>query len=277
MKPASFQYVRAGSVKEALAALANGGAEARALAGGQTMGPMLNLRLAMPPCLVDIARIPALTSIEKRGSSRVIGACVTHAAIEDSADESPSASLLSYVASTIAYRAIRNRGTIGGSLAHADPAADWITAMTLLDAKLTIAGASGTRSVPMREYMRGAFTTAIQPMELLTSVEIPELSADAHWGYYRICRKVGEFPDAVGAIVLDPARQLSRIVVGALDGAPLLLPELAARVAASGLAAATLDSVSTAIHQCVPDMDAVDLQLHAVAVRRAILQALPND
>jgi carbon-monoxide dehydrogenase medium subunit len=276
MKPAAFDYVRARSLEEALAALAQRQGEARALAGGQTLGPMLNLRLATPSCLIDIGQIAALKTVEKRGASRVIGACVTHAAIEDRSDASPTGTLLSHVASNVAYRAIRNRGTIGGSLAHADPAADWVTTMTLLDAQVTIAGRSGARSVPMREFMRGAFTTAIQPMELLHKIEIPELSSEARWGYYRICRKVGEFPDAIGAIVLDPERGFGRVVTSSPEGAPVLLPELAAEVAARGTTAATREAISSAVKRALPDLDAVDLQLHAVAVRRAIVQAFSH-
>ena len=273
MKPAAFDYVRPADTGAAVAALAAAG-EARLLAGGQTLGPMLNLRLARPSLLVDIARIEALRRIERRASTLVIGACVTHAALEDRADPSPTGRLLAHVASGIAYRAIRNFGTIGGSLAHADPAADWITAMMLLDARLRIAGASGERSVPMGEFMKGAFTTDIGPAELLVGIDVEELSPQACWGYYRVCRKVGEFPDAVGAVILDPERSMARVVVGALDGAPVQLPALAESVAAQGAGVASLEAVSAAVAQAAPGLDPVELQLHAVAVRRAILQAV---
>lgn len=274
MKPAAFDYVRPADVDAAIAALAAASGEARVLAGGQTLGPMLNLRLARPSVLVDIGRIGALKQIEKRGNVLAIGAGVTHAALEDLAEPSPTGKLLSHVASTIAFRAVRNCGTVGGSLAHADPAADWITVMMLLDARLFIAGASGRRSVTMRDFMQGAYTTEIEPAELLAEIQIEELSREARWGYYRVCRKIGEFPDALGAAVLDPVRSVARVVVGALDGAPVQLPGLAQRVAGQGAAAAGADAVRAAVKQAVPGLDAVDLQLHAAAVRRAILQAL---
>lgn len=273
MKPAAFDYVRARTLEEALEVLAEGG-DARALAGGQTLGPMLNLRLAMPSRLVDISGLGTLKTIEKQDSRLVIGACTTHAAIEDRSDASPTGSFLQRVASSIAYRAIRNRGTIGGSLAHADPAADWVAAMLALGARLTIARAAGTRTVAMHEFMRGAFSTAIQPMDLLQKIEIPELSNEARWGYYRVCRKTGDFPEAIGAIVLDPPRQVSRIVVGALDGAPLALPELAFQVAGAGRV--TIDEVRSAVQRAAPQLDPVELQLHSVAVHRAIAQALSD-
>ena len=273
MKPAPFEYLAPGTLDQAIAALAAAGAEARVLAGGQTLGPMLNMRLAMPQRLVDIGRIAELKRIEERGNVLVIGAGVTHAMIEDRADPSPTGRLLSHVASTIAYRAIRNRGTIGGSLAHADPAADWIATMFLLDATLLISGPSGDRRVQMRDFMTGAFSTAIRQSEILVTIEVPKLSSHARWGYYKVCRKIGEFPDAIGAVILDPPRAIIRIVAGALDGVPAALPEFAQEVARAGAVAATPQAVTEAVRAVAPTIDPVDLQLHAAAVRRAVVQA----
>ncbi len=277
MKPAPFDFVRPPDLDGAIAALASAGGEARILAGGQTLGPMLNMRLATPSLLVDVGAIGSLRHIEKRRDTRVIGAGVTHAVIEDLEDPSPTGELLSYVASTIAYRAVRNRGTIGGSLSHADPAADWVTLMTVLDAQLTLASASGSRDVPMRDFMRGAFATAIRPAEILVDIQIPELSDHARWGYYKICRKTGEFPEAIGAVILDEDQEASRIVVGAIERTPVVLTELSFRVAGEGASAATMDAVTAAVREVAPFLDAVELQLHTVAVRRAILQALERD
>jgi len=274
MKPAPFEYVAPTTLDQAVAALGAAGAEARVLAGGQTLGPMLNMRLATPRRLVDIGRIAHLKTIEERDDVLVIGAGVTHAMLEDRSDPSPTGRLLANIASTIAYRAIRNRGTIGGSLAHADPAADWIAAMLLLDATLLISGPSATRPVQMRDFMTGAFSTAIRHSEILAAIEIPKLSPQARWGYYKVCRKIGEFPDAIGAAILDPPRALSRIVVGALDGVPAVLSSLAQEVARAGAAAATAQAVTEAVKLAASTIDPVDLQLHAVAVRRAVLQAV---
>ncbi|OGA44708.1 MAG: hypothetical protein A3G25_15615 [Betaproteobacteria bacterium RIFCSPLOWO2_12_FULL_63_13] len=146
--------------------------------------------------------------------------------------------------------------------------------MSLLAARLTIAGASGRRSIAMRDFMKGAFTTAIGPGELLADIEIEELSAEARWGYYKVCRKEGEFPEAVGAAVFDPVREIARVIVGALDGAPVSLPALSERIAAGGAAVASADAVRAAVGEAVPGLDSVALQIHAVAVRRAILQAI---
>ncbi len=274
MKPRAFDYVAAASLEEAVAGLAAAKGEARLLAGGQTLGPMLNLRLVAPACLVDVGRIAALRRIADNGARLVIGAGVTHAMLEDRSDPSPTVRLMCHVASAIAYRAIRNRGTLGGSLAHADPAADWIAAMTLLDAELAVLGPGGRRTLAMRDFMTGAFATALEPAEAIEAVALEKLSPSARWGYCRIARKVGEFPDAIGAVVVDPARALCRIVVGALDAPPALLAALADQVAREGAQAAAAERVREAVAEAAPGLDPVHLRLHAAAVRRAILQAL---
>jgi aerobic carbon-monoxide dehydrogenase medium subunit len=274
MKPAAFEYDRPANIDLALKALAAAGADGRVIAGGQTLGPMLNMRLTTPSRLVDLGSVAPLKRIEKRGGTLIVGSGVTHAALEDRADNSPTGRLLSRVAAGIAFRAIRNRGTIGGSLAHADPAADWLTAMILLDASINLVGPHGSRQVPARAFCKGAFATALGADEILESVELTELSSDARWGYYKICRKTGEFPEALGAVVLDPQRRIARVVAGALDGPPALLATLAVAVAKGGLAAADLPAVKVAVRAAAPSLDPVDLQIHAVAVRRAISEAV---
>ena len=134
MKPVAFDYRRATSATEAIALLDQAQGGAKLIAGGQSLGPMLNLRLARPSLLVDISQLNQLKRVEERDSSIIIGAAVTHAAIEDGIAPTAGAGLLRAVARTIAYRAVRNRGTIvAASSAHADPAADWLLALTALD------------------------------------------------------------------------------------------------------------------------------------------------
>ena len=147
MKPAAFDYVRPSSVAEALRELA-GTEGAKVLAGGQTLGPMLNMRLAQPALLVDITRIKELAAVAEDKDTVSIGATVTHAAIEDGRVPDPTGGFLARVARGIAYRAVRNRGTIGGSLAHADPAADWPAIMIALGASLNVRSARATRCSP---------------------------------------------------------------------------------------------------------------------------------
>ena len=273
MKPAAFDYEKPPNIDLAVKAL-TAAVDSRVIAGGQTLGPMLNMRLATPSRLVDIDAIASLKRIEKRAGKLILGAAVTHAMLEDRIDNSPTGRLLSEVASGIAFRAIRNRGTIGGSMAHADPAADWVTAMTLLNARINVVGLKGVRQVSVVDFFKGAFATALSAGEMIESIEIDELSPEARCGYYKICRKIGEFPDALGAVVLDPVRRFARVVAGALEGPPALLTALARAVARQGTAAADLPTVKAALRSVAPDLDAVDTQIHAVAVHRAIIKAV---
>ncbi len=189
--------------------LSQGEGNAKLLAGGQTLGPMLNLRVVQPGLLVDIGRLPDTTRWSEDGEGVTIGACVTHAMIEDGKVPDPTGGVLRRVASRIAYRAVRNRGTIGGSLAHADPAADWLSSLSMLGAEAIMLGAEGERRVPVAELSLGIFETQIGEAEVLRGVRVRRLSPRARWGYYKFCRKTGDFAEAIGAVLHDPgARQL---------------------------------------------------------------------
>jgi CO/xanthine dehydrogenase FAD-binding subunit len=177
---------------------------------------MLNLRLAQPDSLVDLSGIASLVRASDLGSAVFIGAGVTHAAIEDGKVPDPTHGLLRRVASRIAYRAVRNRGTIGGSLAHADPAADWVNTMLLVDATYLIDGPASSREVASGDFMQAAFTTALGESDVLIGVRIAKYSPTARFGYFKFCRKVGEFAEAIGAVAIDPARGVRRAIIGAL-------------------------------------------------------------
>jgi carbon-monoxide dehydrogenase medium subunit len=258
MKPAAFDYARPRSLSEALELLARPNADARVIAGGQSLVAMMNLRVASPGLLVDIARLPDLGSITEEDSTVFYGACVTHAMIEDRVGPDPSNGLMPKVAETLAYRAVRNRGTIGGSLAHADPAGDWPSALTLLGATAVIAGPNARREVPAELFVTGIFTTVLEADELLVAIRIPKRSARARYGYWKFCRKAGEFAQAIGAALTDPERDESRAVIGALRGPPFLLRN----------AELTDDALATA------GDDAYSRQLHVVALKRALAQVL---
>src|SRR5262245_4899705 len=163
MKPVAFAYARPASVGEAAQMLA---AEpgAKVLAGGQTLGPILNLRLAQPALLIDIARIAELAAVTEDADGVMIGATVTHAAIEDGRVPDPTGGFLARVARGIAYRAVRTRGTIGGSLAHADPSGDWLACLTALGAEAVIANGTTFR-VPLSSFMRRAMETQLAPTD----------------------------------------------------------------------------------------------------------------
>ena len=243
----------------------------RVIAGGQSLGPMLNLRLARPSKLIDIKRIPELRAFVADARVMRIGACCTHAEIEDGVVESVTHGMLATVARGISYRAVRNRGTLGGSLAHADPAADWVSAMVALGAVFILRGPEGERRIAADRFVLGAYATDLRQSEILVAVELPRLGAGARWGYYKICRKTGEFARAIGAAVLDRVAGVARVVCGAVDGPPVLLPQTSRRLDETGLAAAAA-MIAEEITDLLPQMDEITRQLHAVAVRRALGQ-----
>ena len=268
MKAAAFEYLKPQDVSGAVKALASSAGEAKPLGGGQSLGPMLNLRLARPKLLVDVSRLEAMRAIEDKGTHWRIGGAVTHSAIEDA--KLTGCTVMSDVARNIAYRTIRNRGTIGGSLAHADPAADWPLALPALAATIVIAGPAGERSVPAADFMKGAFATVLAEDELVVAVEVPKLSAGARWGYWKFCRKTGEFPESSAAMLMDPERRMARLWVGALDGAPQSLDALAADIAMRGTQAVSETAVSAALDLAAAEQDPVSRRLHVTAVRRAV-------
>jgi len=268
MKPAAFEYARPKTVAEAVALLA-AGPDAKVLAGGQTLGPMLNLRLAQPALLIDITRIPELAAVAEVAEAVTIGATVTHAAIEDGRIPDPTGGFLARVAGGIGYRAVRTRGTIGGSLAHADPAADWLSCLAALGAEVLIAGVRARRRLPIARLVRGAMETALEASELIAGIRLPKFSSRARYGFHKICRKAGEFADAIGVVVDDPERQYFRAVCGATSGGPLVMDikaEPDARSFTVGKVRALLQSAQFA-------GDAYELKLHAVALQRAWREA----
>ncbi len=271
MKAARFDYVRPGDVGQALAALAKAEGGAKILAGGQSLGPMLNLRLARPSLLVDVSRLESLARVDDIGSAWRIGAGVTHSRIEDMRGRLAGGEMLCEVAAGIAYRAVRNRGTIGGSVAHADPAADWQQALAAAGATINIRGVGGTRSIPVEQFVLGAFTTALQDNEILETIEVPKLSRAGRYGYYKFCRKTGEFAEASAAAVLDPESGAARVYLGAVRPVPISLTALARHVAEEGKSAASADAVAEAIASTVNDLDPVEHRM-ATSVTTRVLQ-----
>lgn len=272
MKAPPFRYARPRDLPEAVRMLA-GEPGAKLLAGGQSLAPMLNLRLTRPAVLVDIGRLGELRGIADEGAALRIGAGVTHARIEDADGALAGAPMLREVAAGIAYRAVRNRGTIGGSLAHADPAGDWPLALAVLGAELVASGPRGERRLAAESFMAAAFTTALAEDEILTGVILPKPSPAARWGYVKFCRKTGEFPEASAAALFDPERRIARVAVGALPGAPQPLPDLARAVAEEGPGAARREPILAALAAASPGLDTVARRMHAAVVGRAIARA----
>ena len=272
MKAPAFDYVAVRTLDDAFHQLGDAQADAKPMSGSQSLGPMLNLRLTRPARLVDVSRIDALRSVRVEGDTIRIGAAVTHAQIEDGVHAPIRGGFLQHVASGIAYRAVRNRGTIGGSLAHADPAADWPLALTALDASIELASARGTRRVRMEEFMAGAFTTLLAADEIIAAVLVPKAGAALRWGYYKLCRKTGEFAHASAAAVFDRDRRIARIAVGALDGAPRCLHALSKQIAQHGPTASSSTAIAQAVAAVTPNADPIDRSLHEVAVARCLAQ-----
>lgn len=270
MKPVAFDYLCPTRIEDALAALAEGGDSVRLLAGGQSLGPMLNLRLARPAIVVDLQRIPALREIRREATGWHVGAMATHATLED--DAAALGGMVPFVARRIAWRAIRNRGTIGGSLAHADPAGDWPLALAALGATVVIArrGASA-REIAVESLSTGAFRTVLGTDEMIVGVRVPALAAEARWSHAKTTRKAGELADAAAAVVIDPARRFTRIALGALGRPPVLVAQAQALLAPG--VAQDLARCEDAVGCAAPELDALDRRLQAATLSRAIRMA----
>ena len=275
MKPAAVDYARPRSLSEALEFLARPNVEARVMAGGQSLVAMMNLRVASPGLLVDIARLPDLRSVTEEDSTVFYGACVTHAMIEDRIGPDPSGGLMPKVAETLAYRAIRNRGTIGGSLALADPAAEWPSVLAALDATAIIEGWNGKKAVACRDFVTGIYETRLGIGEILAAIWVPKLSPAARWGYIKLARKTGDFALSLAVAVRDPARGYARVVLGAADGPPLIL-DATSRFAARGTPdpKAAREAIAADLARAADrQFDSFRQSLHATAALRALTQA----
>jgi aerobic carbon-monoxide dehydrogenase medium subunit len=276
MKPASFGYERPRDLPAALSLLAEANGSAKIIAGGQSLGPMLNLRLVQPELVVDITGLAELKQADRRGDELMLGACITHADIEDGRTPDVTRGAMRGVAGNIAYRAVRNRGTIGGSLSHADPAADWVSALAALGARLTLRSLAGARTVALKDFILGALESVLQQGELVETIHVPARASSAHWGYAKSCRKTGEFAHALGAVLIDPSAATARVVMGAVDTAPIVITDAAelfggriagdykerfdARIADALLAKAGIDN-------------AADRHIHVSVLGRAVREA----
>ena len=248
MKPAPFAWARPAGMMEATRALSE--TDARAMAGGQSLGPMLNLRAARPATVVSLAGLAELHGAEDAADAITLGAATTHAAIADgrTPDFAAPNPVLARIAAGIAYRAIRTRGTIGGSLCHADPAADWLVTLTALSATVL----TTLRALPLDRFVIGPYRTALEPGEIVRAVRIPRPPAGARFGYHKLCRKPGEFAHAMAAVMIGDSLRIS---IGAVGGPPVVLSH-------PDQAAAALDF-----------LDPVDRHMQIVAMRRALAEA----
>jgi len=200
MKPPSFEYAAPSTVEEVVSLLQQHDGEAKVLAGGQSLMPLLNMRFARPSALIDLSRVDGLSEIREEDGHLVIGAMVTKRAIERSERVENRQPLLHAATLLIAHPQIRNRGTIGGSMAQADPAAEYPATAVALDAEFVVAGSDGTRTIRAEDFFVTYLTTALDESEVLTAVRVPNLPEGTGWSIQEVSRRHGDFA-MVGAIV----------------------------------------------------------------------------
>jgi carbon-monoxide dehydrogenase medium subunit len=220
MRPAAFEYHRPSTLDEALALL-DGDGETRAIAGGHSLLPMMKLRLATPDALVDLAGIPGLDGIERDGDGLRIGALVTHDTVARSGLVAEACPVLAETAGGIGDQQVRNRGTIGGSVAHADPGADYPTVLKALGATITVAGAGGTRDLAADDFFVGLFETALEGGELVTSVHVPAVTGAAYVKHAHPASGYAVVGVAAAVAVSGGTCTAARVVVGGATATPV--------------------------------------------------------
>jgi CO/xanthine dehydrogenase FAD-binding subunit len=262
VKPAPFEYAAPESLQDALGLLDD---DSRPLAGGQSLVPMLNFRLARPARLVDLERVPGLAHLDVTDGSLRIGAMTRQAALERSAPVAAGWPLLRQAVRLVGHAQIRSRGTVGGSVAHADPKAELPVALAALDAHFHIRSAAGLRTLDAAELFQGALTTALDADELLVGIQVPPLPAGARTAFVEHARTVGDFALAGVAVVLAPG--YAAIALLGAASVPVRAAE-AERVLAGGAAPADVAALAAADVE-----DPYRRALLTALVRRAIESA----
>jgi aerobic carbon-monoxide dehydrogenase medium subunit len=272
MKAAIFDYAVPKTVSEASTLLGTDGVATAAIAGGQSLLPMLNLRVALPDLLVDIGRLQELKEVAATPSNIRIGALTTHAAIEDGKLPEAFGGLMQKVASKISYRAIRNHGTIGGSVALADPASDWTGCLMALGAYVRISGLKGTRSQPISEFVLGQYSTSLASDEIILGFDVPRPDAAAlRWGFFKVVRKSGAFADSIAFAVANGRGGRASVVLAAATDRPCLLSKVAERIQVGDRSEETLRSaIAKDVAEHVSQDDAYLMRLHTSTVLRAV-------
>jgi len=215
MYPAQFDYHTPGSIKEALDLLGQHKDDAKLLAGGHSLLPAMKLRLARPTHLVDLRKVPGLTGVREEGGTLVIGAMTTHYQVESSAVVKGKCPVLAATAAMIGDPMVRNMGTIGGSLAHADPAADYPATIIALNAELVVEGAKGKRSIKVDDFFKGLMTTAVGADEILTEVRVPALAANQSAAYMKFPHPASRFAVVgVAAVLTADGGKVSKASIG---------------------------------------------------------------
>jgi carbon-monoxide dehydrogenase medium subunit len=270
MKSAPFDYARPKTVAEACALLAQQGVTTAAIAGGQSLIPMLSLRAAQVDLLVDVSRLDELKAVRETPQAVHVGALTTHAAVEDGKLPDPFSGLMRRVAGTISYRAVRNHGTIGGSVALADPAADWPGCLIALGATVQIAGPNGTRQQPVADFVQGLYTTSLASGEVVVGFDLPRPAAPLRWGFAKVARKSGAFANSI-AIVVSPGKGgLVTAVLSAAGPRPIVLANAGRTLGSDAVSDEALRAaIADDLKAHLPDGDAYEQRLHTSTVMRA--------
>jgi CO/xanthine dehydrogenase FAD-binding subunit len=245
MKPAQFGYVKARSVDEAVGALSESD-DAKVLAGGQSLVPLMNFRLAEPPVLVDVNGLTELAGITETDGSLRIGAMTRTRQLELSPLAADRIPVLAHAAGWVGHVQIRNRGTVGGSVAHADPSAELPAMCVLLDAEMTVVGPRGTRAIRADDFFEGILTTTLDPDELLTEISVPIPATGAGWGFSEYAQRHGDFAVAGVGCVVDPAAGTAAVVAFGPSSRPIRCPAAEEVLRADGLHLDLVPSVADA-------------------------------
>ncbi len=269
MKPAPFEYHAPESLPEALALLSELGDEAKVLAGGQSLIPVLALRLTVFANLVDIGRIAELAGIERRNGSLRIGATTTEAAVGADAQVASSVPLLARATPLIGHFQIRNRGTLGGSIAHADPAAEYPAVALTLDATMEVASPGGRREIAAGDFFDGLWSTTMAPDEMLTAVRFPVWGGRCGFGVEEFARRHGDFAMAGATVALevDEADKVKRCAIGLIGLGSTPLRAGGAESAAVGSSAREIDAAEIG-RRAVDGLESVPADLHGSASYR---------
>jgi carbon-monoxide dehydrogenase medium subunit len=267
MKPFPFDYIAPTSIAEAVALLTSE-PDARILAGGQSLVPMMNLHLAQPAVLVDLNGVTSLNYVAERAGGLAVGALTRQRSLERAPQVRQRWPVLTEALAYVGHPAIRVRGTIGGSLAHADPAAELPMLALLLDATLTVQSAQGERTIAARDFFIGALTTALNPGEILTEIWFPALPAQTGWGFQEVARRFGDFALAAAATTLrlDDQNRCSeaRIALAGVGATPVRAPRSEALLHGAAISTGLLQEVARTIAtEIEPESD-----LHASAAYR---------
>lgn len=273
MKPPPFDYFAADCVEAAVQALTDAGGDGKLIAGGQSLMPMLNFRLLRPSILIDINRIPGLAYVRDEGDEIRIGSLTRHRTLETSDIIAKQFPVLHEAMSYVAHLAIRNRGTIGGSLSHADPAAELPMMSLLLDARLEVQSLSGRRTIEARDFFLGALTTALEDGDMLVEVRLPKLQEGAGWAFEEVARRSGDFALAsVAAIMNSDGDTVSGLRIGmmGIGEAPMRASEaekiLAGQRYSEAAVAAAVDAIRAAVEPNTDLHASADYRRHLVGI-----------